>query len=383
MSEKSEETVLVSTLKFVLPRFIMAVMAVIVLYVIFYYINEWFSNSLAGKALKTLEEGVGRGVGTPLECNKETEELRAGLCYPKCPTDYQSDGSTLCYENPPAEWPGKKTITHLQHDTFYSTVGTTNTIPNACTDGTLYAGLCYKLPDTTWHVTAPGFIGKKCESVLPGFNRDDGTTCWRDAITKGRGAGYPWKFGDALNLDKARARCEKDHGANNCEKYGEIYYPKCQKLFGSEYSASGCCTCLRPAKTASKQVKSLIGTLPDKCPEDKQLFGRLCYPNCGSIAKSLGKKWEYERRADNLEFCSTKCPTGFKNIGVGGCERPNKSVGVGKAIYMCNDPLVKDGLLCYPKCEDVDDVKTNMTNNPDIIKYNGVGPVCWPEYKKE
>jgi hypothetical protein len=45
-----------------------------------------------------------------------------------------------------------------------------------------------------------------------------------------------------------------------------------------------------------------------------------------------------------------------------------KSVGrgVGKPIHTCKSNEEKNGLLCYPKCENIDGVSTT-----------GVGPVCW------
>ncbi len=140
-----------------------------------------------------------------------------------------------------------------------------------CPDGKVnYAGLCYSLPSNDWYVSAPGFIAKKC----PAGWRDDGTTCWLDAETYGRGVGYPWKFGDALNLDGARSRCENDHGRGNCEKYGEIYYPKCRPGF----HPSGCCTCIRDTQTQSKQVTAQIGSIPGAaCNADEELDGGLCY----------------------------------------------------------------------------------------------------------
>lgn len=176
-------------------------------------------------------------------------------------------------------------------------------IPNQCPSGqTWNVGLCYdikskvaeesgndKIP-SNWEVTAPGFIGKKCSYALPGYTRDDGTTCWIDAKTVGRGVGYPWKGGDALNLDKATTRCEADWGKGNCEQYGAIMYPKCtlpKILPGS--SPSGCCTCLLTAKTASKSVKSLIGTIPTGCPSDHpDNQAGLCYVACPTGMKGVG-----------------------------------------------------------------------------------------------
>ena len=56
----------------------------------------------------------------------------------------------------------------------------------------------------------------------------------------GRGAGYPWRFGDGFNDKGMFARCQKDNGAGNCEKFGAVVYPKCKTGF----VPSGCCICI-------------------------------------------------------------------------------------------------------------------------------------------
>ncbi|MDC0710793.1 hypothetical protein POL68_20115 [Stigmatella sp. ncwal1] len=95
------------------------------------------------------------------------------------------------------------------------------------------AGLCYKGCD-------PGYSGHAtmCIPGCPSGFRDDGLYCFKPN-SYGRGAGYPWKFGDSLNDSGMYRRCENDHGAGNCEKNGAIVYPKCKQNF----HAVGCCVC--------------------------------------------------------------------------------------------------------------------------------------------
>ncbi|KAL4454652.1 hypothetical protein ABPG74_021857 [Tetrahymena malaccensis] len=76
-----------------------------------------------------------------------------------------------------------------------------------------------------------------CEAQCPPGFRDDGLFCAKPNAY-GRGVGYPWKFGDSLNLNAATQRCEKDH-PNGCEQNGLIIYPKCSE----GYYNVGCCTC--------------------------------------------------------------------------------------------------------------------------------------------
>ncbi len=73
----------------------------------------------------------------------------------------------------------------------------------------------------------------------PAGFRDDGAYCAKPT-TYGRGAGYPWQFGDPLNDSGMFKRCgDANGGSGNCEKYDLIVYPKCKP----GYSADGCCLC--------------------------------------------------------------------------------------------------------------------------------------------
>jgi len=391
----------------IIDYIVLGIFAIIIILIIYYYVkklmnSDTFQNAISGikKGIDTLKGAVNRGTGKPLGCDID-ETNRSGLCYKNCNSDEESDGTQRCYKNPPnwsngAIWPGGKTITHLQHGTIYSPVGTTNTIPNDCT-GTkqMNNGLCYDVPDG-WIVTSPGFIGEKCENIQPGFTRDDGTGCWIDADTYGRGVGRDPGLGDcqsgwindgltcrepiscASGWDFFTKGCTGgavvQRPANNCygneEKWGALCYPKCK----SGYSPSGCCTCLRPANVKYRKIESRIGTLPDKCPGDKELHGRLCYPKCQDDANN---KWPYERTDDNLEFCTTKCPNGWKNIGIGGCERPFRDVGMGVPIHVCPPGMENDAGLCYPPCDTLQEVKDKMAQDSNL-KFKGVAATCFP-----
>jgi hypothetical protein len=95
------------------------------------------------------------------------------------------------------------------------------------------ASLCYPSCKAGYKGVAT-VCWQKCAS---GF-RDDGAYCAKPK-SYGRGAGYPWKFGDGTNDSGMFKRCEKDHGKGNCQKKGAIVYPKCK----SGFRAVGCCTC--------------------------------------------------------------------------------------------------------------------------------------------
>ncbi|KAL4446396.1 hypothetical protein ABPG74_001137 [Tetrahymena malaccensis] len=76
-----------------------------------------------------------------------------------------------------------------------------------------------------------------CESQCPPGFRDDGLFCAKPSAY-GRGAGYPWKFGDGFNLDNANRRCNDDN-SQGCEQNGLVIYPKCKQGFHNV----GCCIC--------------------------------------------------------------------------------------------------------------------------------------------
>lgn len=164
------------------------------------------------------------------------------------------------------------------------------TIPQTCGDGMDKLGLlCYnKCP------SGMSRFGFDCHSNCPaGFN-DQGLFCRKSEY--GRGAGYPWKFGDALNDNGMRGRCEKDHGSGNCEKNGAVYYPKCKP----GYSSVGCCICrpavpncvqlgLNPGVDLSCAKKIIIGDpKPALCKSDQDKDAGLCYQKCKPTFKGVG-----------------------------------------------------------------------------------------------
>jgi len=130
-------------------------------------------------------------------------------------------------------------------------------------------------------------LGRYTTNCPSGY-RDDGTTCWRDLSVKGRGTGYAWEFGDTpFSLEDAKRRCERVNGTYNCEKYGAIYYPQCEHLYGQDYHNSGCCLCQRDIKTITKNTKWITpNALSPYCPNNTETHDGLCYINPGS-------GWEY------------------------------------------------------------------------------------------
>lgn len=172
-------------------------------------------------------------------------------------------------------------------------------VPGQCAPGQDRIGLlCYdKCP------AGMARFGFDCHSVCPAGMEDQGLFCRRNEY--GRGAGYPWHFGDPLNDSGMFARCESEQGRGNCEKWGAVVYPKCKE----GYEPFGCCIC-RPK-----------------------------VPNCSALGLNDGVDLS----------CAKKVHIGSPKTGV------------------CPAGQVKDGGLCYPKCE---------------AGHDGVGPVCWAEKPK-
>ncbi len=161
------------------------------------------------------------------------------------------------------------------------------TFPNECGPNEEYQnGLCYTK-------CQPGYFGEGpvCWKPCPDGYRNDGAFCAKPA-PYGRGAGYPWKFGDGFNLSSAKARCEKDN-PQGCEQSGAIMYPKCRPGF----HPVGCCICSPdcPAgftdigvSCAKPSYGRGAGTIPRNCGGGKVNQAGLCYVPCGAGYHGVG-----------------------------------------------------------------------------------------------
>jgi hypothetical protein len=153
--------------------------------------------------------------------------------------------------------------------------------------------------------------GFDCHSDCPSGWSDQGLFC--RLAEYGRGAGYPWKFGDGLNSKKQYKRCESSHGKGNCEKDGAIVYPKCKSGFDN----FGCCIC-RPNTpkcsdynlnsgidlSCAKKIK--IGNPSSgSCGDGQDKDGGLCYKECKNNYKGVGP------------VCWGENPSGWVGCGMG------------------------------------------------------------------
>jgi hypothetical protein len=201
-------------------------------------LNEAQLKILVRWALKELHEAnqpycwrrsYGRGVGVPVSACPKGKEKDAGLCYPTC-EDMGKEG-----------WKG---------------------------------------------------VGPVCWQPCPSGFRDDGMYCFKPK-PYGRGAGFPWKFGDRpFSLKNAKRRCERKHGKGKCEKWGAIYYPECRP----GYRNIGCCICSPrcPAGMTDIGISCQKGSRgrgvgkPMRCKEGQQYDAGLCYTPCKENYHGVG-----------------------------------------------------------------------------------------------
>jgi hypothetical protein len=226
-------------------------------------------------------------------CRPEGTPRRAAPA--SCPPGFHDDGATCRLLNIKAK------------PSYGRGVGV---VPKVCKAGQeLDAGLCYE-------TCKDGYdgVGPVCWQDCPSGFRDDGAFCGKPE-PYGRGAGYPWKFGDtAFDLTEAKQRCEQAHGKGKCEQDGLIFYPKCKSGFHNV----GCCVC-SPNCTAGmtdigvscakKSYGRGAGSVPTHCQAGKEYDAGLCYTPCQNGFDGVGP------------VCWGSCPSGFDDHGAT-CYRP-------------------------------------------------------------
>lgn len=165
-------------------------------------------------------------------------------------------------------------------------------LPGSCEGGNKdNASSCY--PKCRGGYKGVAFV---CWQNCPAGYRDDGAFCAKPS-PYGRGAGYPWKFGDGLNDNGMKKRCLKDH-PEGCEKNGLIFYPLCKPGF----HAVGCCICSPDCPSGMKDIGVSCAkdsytrkTIIPNCGE-KEYNAGLCYKRCDGSHSGVGP------------VCWSRCP---------------------------------------------------------------------------
>lgn len=193
----------------------------------------------------------------------------AGLCYDPC-KDHYSGVAGVCWSICPDNTVDLGAT--CVKDTHPRGAGV---VPTHCGQGKeKQSGLCYK------HCKA-GYSGDGpvCWGICPKGYRDDGVDCAKPP-SYGRGAGHSSKSGCETSNDKGAKQ-------NGCEKYGSLWYPKCDK----GYYNSGCCVCVPDCPAGWNDAGATctkpsygrgVGTPVDKCDKGYEYQNGLCYKNCPS-----------------------------------------------------------------------------------------------------
>jgi hypothetical protein len=220
----------------------------------------------------------------------------AGVCWAHCNAGYDNDGA-FCRRNPHGYGKG------------CCCVKACNPYGGGCSDNGCCSGRC------------------------PSDYREDPCSCFRDAHIYGKHSYVPTTRAKSSYVPTTRTR----HSYVPSTTPRPSYVPPTRAR--SSYV---------PATTPKPSYGRGAGS-PLECAPGREMRGALCYDNCAVHNSGTTK---YERRNDNLEFCSTACPGGdYKNIGIGGCQRPRWHAG--STSMICPADKVQYGTslgLCYQDC---------------------------------
>ncbi len=186
--------------------------------------------------------------------------------------------------------------TYCWKDTIPRGVGT---VPGKCPEGKEMVGLfCYDKCPTTDFYGGPGMkrVGIDCHSICPAGMADQGLFCRASEVSR---AGFPWKFGDSLDLSGAVSRCEAENGGGKCEKWGAIIYPKCKE----GYTSLGCCTCRPAVPDCERLGLNKNGQVDLSCAKAIKIASAPKIGVCG------------EGEEEDAGLCYKTCPAGYYGVG--------------------------------------------------------------------
>ena len=177
-----------------------------------------------------------------------------------------------------------------------------------------------------------------CHQQCPSNFHDDGAATCIKPEAYGRGAGYPWKFGDGLDSNEMFRRCEADHGTGNCEKYGAIVYPKCR----SGFHPIGCCVCT------------------PRCPDGMHDIAISCEKDSYGRGAGVFRPTCSDDQEEDAGLCYKKCPDGFHGVGTVCWQNCPSSIP-----YKCGVMCTEDTSTCLRKVASI--VKSALEVGGDIF----------------
>ncbi|KAH9095297.1 hypothetical protein Ae201684P_013413 [Aphanomyces euteiches] len=186
------------------------------------------------------------------------------------------------------------------------------TMPQSCDGNQDHLGLlCYDKCPTNYTRQA-----LDCHQNCPSDFEDQGLFCRK--ADYGRGAGYPWKFGDGFNLNKARKRCENITALAIAKRAARSFTPSAN-LATTPLDAAFAVLC-------SKYVK-IDKPHSGKCSTGLQSQAGLCYKPCKSSYSGVGP------------VCWAGNPSGWVNCGFGAAQSPQRCAEVIQDQIMSVDQL--------------------------------------------
>lgn len=194
----------------------------------------------------------------------------------------------------------------------------------------------------------------------------------------------------------------------DCNKYGLYGALSCDP--DREYQAGLCYLKPKPGFNCTVTACSMgspiyqTGTIPDQCPPGYRNVAGVCWPDCPRDFEDIGVSCKkpgpdvsnssalicppgteqrgllcydlcpqgYERRNDNIEFCSSICPEGTLSIGVGGCQ---KQVLEKRNNGVCPSDRQLEAGLCYTTPKPGFDCFVTSCSKPNIQSQIGTPPV--------
>lgn len=249
-------------------------------------------------------------------CSRRPDSKSAPSTLPDCPSGYKNTGLTCTQIN-------------------LDTIATGPPVLGSCPPG---------YNNTTISCFRPADFKPMSSktATCPYGGRNIGALCHVDLDSYSlAGKTYPWKFGDGMNLNAARKRCEKKN-PQGCFKWGEIIYPNCKA--GYNRSNLSCYKNPPPGYNIASKTWPAFANAPisiSTCPTGyHKSAGFNCEPNCppgytnaplGCIrnahtlgASSVSCPPDHIRSGDST-MCQRKCPSGYSNIA-GICTRGSLNI---------------------------------------------------------
>jgi hypothetical protein len=147
-----------------------------------------------------------------------------------------------------------------------------------------------------------GGAGPVCWRRCPAGFTDIGVSCSKPAAY-GRGTGYAYNPFVGEGRAAAQRRCENAHGAGNCERSLEMFYPRCRS--GYRPVGSNICSPVCPGgfrddgAFCAKESYGRGAGSPLTCRAGTELSGAICYSPCRPGTTGVGP------------VCWASCPANF------------------------------------------------------------------------